>query len=47
VFAATRPSYEGKDAKITFTLTNQTNTNLSFKDTKTGREFKIFAREKI
>jgi len=46
VFAATKPFYEGKDAKLTFTLTNQTNTNLSFKDTKTGKEFKIFAREK-
>ena len=47
VFAATKPFYQGDQAKITFTLTNQTNTNLVFKDSKTGREFKIFVREKI
>lgn len=46
VFASTKPFYDGKDAKISFTLTNQTNTNLVFKDSKTGKEFKIFAREK-
>lgn len=46
VFASTKPFYEGKDAKISFTLTNQTNTNLVFKDSNTGKEFKIFAREK-
>ena len=46
VFASTKPFYEGKNAKISFTLTNQTNTNLVFKDSKTGKEFKIFAREK-
>ena len=46
VFASTKPFYEGKDAKISFTLTNQTNANLVFKDSKTGKEFKIFAREK-
>jgi hypothetical protein len=46
VFASTKPSYNGDKAKISFTLTNQTNTNITFKDTKTGREFKLFAREK-
>jgi hypothetical protein len=47
VFAATKPSYEGDNAKITFTLTNQTNTNIVFTDSKTGKEFKLFVREKI
>ena len=47
VFAATKPFYEGDSAKITFTLTNQTNTNIVFKDSKTGKEFKLFVREKV
>jgi hypothetical protein len=47
VFAATKPFYKGDDAKIAFTLTNQTNTNIVFKDSKTGKEFKLFTREKI
>ncbi len=46
VFASTREYYSGNDAKISFTLTNQTNTNIVFKDTKTGKEFKLFTREK-
>jgi hypothetical protein len=47
VFAATKPFYGGDNAKITFTLTNQTNTNIVFTDSKTGKEFKLFVREKI
>jgi len=47
VFAATKPFYEGDQAKISFTLTNQTNTNIVFTDSKTGKEFKLFVREKV
>lgn len=48
VFASTTSDYEeGKEEKLSFTLTNQTNTYIIFKDNKTGREFKLFAREKI
>jgi len=36
----------GENAKISFTLTNQTNTNIVFKDDKTGKEFKLFTRKK-
>ncbi len=46
IFAATRPAYEGDEAKISFTLSNQSSTNIIFKDNKTGRQFKLFAREK-
>lgn len=46
VFASTKPFYNGEDAKISFTLTNQKNTNIVFKDSKTGKEFKLFVRER-
>lgn len=46
VFASTRERYVGENAKISFTLTNQTNTNIVFKDDKTGKEFKLFTRKK-
>ena len=47
VFASTRKEYTGNDAKISFTLTNTSNSGITFKDIKTGKELTIFARKKI
>lgn len=46
VFASTTEGYSGKKAKLSFGLTNDNSTNLTFKDNKTGKTFKIFARTK-
>lgn len=45
LLAVTKTDYDGKDAKITFTLTNDANSNMVFKDNK-GRTFKLFAKQK-
>ena len=45
VFASTKDNYLGESAKISFTLTNGKNSDLTFRD-KTGRVFKMFARNK-
>jgi hypothetical protein len=47
VFATGSKKDFASDPKISFTLTNRTDSTMTFFDDKTGKKLKIYSREKI
>ena len=47
IFASTNENYSGKNASVSFTVLNKSTSNIVFRDSVSGKTFKIFAREKV